>query len=33
VPVHTNSIADDYHDGSMGLYFHEDDEALSGAIH
>ncbi|MGD8902614.1 MAG: N-acetylmuramoyl-L-alanine amidase, partial [Anaerolineae bacterium] len=33
VSVHTNSMADDYHDGSMGLYVHEDDMALAGAIH
>ena len=33
VSVHTNSMADDYHDGSMGLYVHEDDKALAGAIH
>ena len=33
VSVHTNSIADDRHDGSMGLYVHEDDKALAKAIH
>jgi N-acetylmuramoyl-L-alanine amidase len=33
VSVHTNSIDDDWHDGSMGLYVHEDDKALAGAIH
>ena len=33
VSVHTNSIADDWHDGSMGLYVHEDDKALAKAIH
>ena len=33
VSVHTNSIADDWHDGSMGLYVHEDDKALARAIH
>jgi N-acetylmuramoyl-L-alanine amidase len=33
VSVHTNSIDDDWHDGSMGLYVHEDDKALARAIH
>ena len=33
VSVHTNSLDDDWHDGSMGLYVHEDDKALAGAIH
>jgi len=33
ISVHTNSIDDDWHDGSMGLYVHEDDKALAGAIH
>jgi N-acetylmuramoyl-L-alanine amidase len=33
VSVHTNSIDDNWHDGSMGLYVHEDDKALAGAIH
>ena len=33
VSVHTNSIDDDWHDGSMGLYVHEDDKALAKAIH
>ena len=33
VSVHTNSVADNYHDGSMGLYVHEDDRALAGAIY
>ena len=33
VSVHTNSVANDTSDGSMGLYVHEDDRALAGAIH
>ncbi len=33
VSVHTNSIDNDYWDGSMGLYVHEDDKALAAAIH
>jgi N-acetylmuramoyl-L-alanine amidase len=33
VSVHTNSIDDDWHDGSMGLYVQEDDKALAQAIH
>ena len=33
VSVHTNSIDNDYWDGSMGLYVHEDDKALAKAIH
>ncbi len=33
VSVHTNSIDNDYWDGSMGLYVDEDDKALAKAIH
>jgi N-acetylmuramoyl-L-alanine amidase len=33
VSVHTNSIDDNWHDGAMGLYVHEDDKALAKAIH
>ena len=33
VSVHTNSVANNTSDGSMGLYVHEDDKALAGAIH
>jgi N-acetylmuramoyl-L-alanine amidase len=33
VSVHTNSIDNNTSDGSMGLYVHEDDKALAGAIH
>ncbi len=33
VSVHTNSVANNTSDGSMGLYVHEDDKALARAIH
>jgi N-acetylmuramoyl-L-alanine amidase len=33
VSVHTNSTTDSSMDGSMGLYFHEDDRKLAQAIH
>jgi N-acetylmuramoyl-L-alanine amidase len=33
VSVHTNSTTNDWSDGSMGLYVHEDDKALAKAIH
>ncbi len=33
VSVHTNSIDNDYWDGSMGLFVDEDDKALAKAIH
>ena len=33
VSVHTNSVDNNTSDGSMGLYVHEDDKALAGAIH
>jgi N-acetylmuramoyl-L-alanine amidase len=33
VSVHTNSVTDPSWDGSMGLYFHDDDLALARAIH
>ena len=33
VSVHTNSVTDPSWDGSMGLYFHDDDRALAQAIH
>jgi N-acetylmuramoyl-L-alanine amidase len=33
VSVHTNSVTDPTWDGSMGLYFHDDDKALAQAIH
>jgi hypothetical protein len=33
ISVHTNSVEDPTWDGSMALYFHEDDKALAQAIH
>ena len=33
VSVHTNSVEDPSWDGSMGLYFHDDDRALAQALH
>lgn len=33
VSVHTNSTTDDTIDGALGLYFHEDDKTLAGAIY
>jgi N-acetylmuramoyl-L-alanine amidase len=33
VSVHTNSTTDSSWDGSMGLYFHDDDRKLAQAIH
>lgn len=33
VSVHTNSVEDASWDGSMGLYFHDDDRALAQALH
>jgi hypothetical protein len=33
VSVHTNSVVDTTWDGSMALYFHDDDKALAQAIH
>lgn len=33
VSVHTNSVTDPTWDGSMGLYFHDDDRELAQAIH
>lgn len=33
VSVHTNSVTEPSWDGSMGLYFHDDDKELAQAIH